>query len=216
MYILRALVFLFLAQAVLAQQPTPILPDPKLTPGDTFDAAAEDVCIPGYAKKVRAVPAWLKRQAYAEYGITQYKTGDYEVDHLIPLSLGGSNSIRNLWPQSTKTSPWNSYVKDALERKLHKLVCAGQLDLKTAQREIASNWIDAYQRYVGKTHPARVVRETKAAPATSNASEVWVNTRSGKYWKPGSRYFGKTKEGEFMPELDALDRGYSPAGGTGQ
>src|SRR5262249_19822013 len=83
------------------------------------------MCVPGYAKKVRAVPAWLKRQAYVEYGITEYKTGDYEVDHLIPLSLGGSNSIRNLWPQSTKTSPWNSYVKDALERKLHKLVCAG-------------------------------------------------------------------------------------------
>ena len=35
-----------------------------------------------------AVPAWLKRQAYAEYGITQYKTGDYEVDH---LSCGVSN-----------------------------------------------------------------------------------------------------------------------------
>jgi len=46
---------------------------------------AQNVCVPGYAKKVRAVPAWLKRQAYAEYGITQYKTGDYEVDHLIPL-----------------------------------------------------------------------------------------------------------------------------------
>ena len=26
----------------------------------------------------------------------QYKTGDYEVDHWISLSLGGSNSIRNL------------------------------------------------------------------------------------------------------------------------
>jgi len=47
--------------------------------------------MPGYAKKVRAVPAWPKRQAYAEYKITQYKTDDYEVDHLIPLSLGGSN-----------------------------------------------------------------------------------------------------------------------------
>ena len=103
MCILRALVFLFLTQAVLAEQPTPILPDAKLTPGDTFDVTAEDVCVPGYAKKVRSVPAWLKRQAYAEYGITQYETGDYEVDHLIPLSLGGSNSIRNLWPQSTKT-----------------------------------------------------------------------------------------------------------------
>ena len=156
MYTLRAVaLLLFLTRVVLAQQPTPILPDPKLTPGDTFDVTAQDVCVPGYAKKVRAVPAWLKRQVYAEYGITQYKTGDYEVDHLIPLSLGGSNSIRNLWPQSTKTSPWNSYVKDALESKLHKLVCAGRLDLKTAQREIASDWIEAYKKYVGK-NPAPV------------------------------------------------------------
>jgi len=51
MYILRALALLFLTQAVLAQQPTPILPDPKLTPGDTFDVTAQDVCVPGYAKK---------------------------------------------------------------------------------------------------------------------------------------------------------------------
>jgi hypothetical protein len=177
---------------------------------------AQDVCVPGYAKKVRAVPAWLKRQAYAEYGITEYKPGDYEVDHLIPLSLGGSNSIRNLWPQSTQTSPWNSYVKDALERKLHNLVCAGQLDLKTAQHEIASNWIEAYKKYVGENPPTPVAREPKAVHTASTRDEVWVNTRSGKYWKPGSRFYGKTKQGEFMSELDALDRGYSPAGGTGQ
>jgi hypothetical protein len=44
MHILPALVFLFLAHAVLAQQPTPILPDPKLTPGDTFDVTAEEIC----------------------------------------------------------------------------------------------------------------------------------------------------------------------------
>jgi hypothetical protein len=107
-------------------------------------------------------------------------------------------------------------VKDALERKLHKLVCAGQLDLKTAQSEIESNWIEAYQKYVSKSPPGPRVREIKAAPATSTASEVWVNTRSGKYWKLGSRFYGKTKEGEFMSELEALDRGYSAAGGTGQ
>jgi hypothetical protein len=75
MYILRALAFLFLAQAVLAEQPTPILPDPKLTPGDTFDVTAQDICVPGYARKVRNAPAWLKRQAYAEYGITEHKPG---------------------------------------------------------------------------------------------------------------------------------------------
>ena len=161
MYILRAFALLiFLTRAVVAQQPAPILRDPKRMPGDTFDVTAEDVCVPGYAKKVRAVPAWLKRQAYAEYGITEYKPGDYEVDHLIPLSLGGSNSIRNLWPQSTKTSPWNSYVKDALEGKLHKLVCAGQLDLKTAQREIAFDWIEAYKKSAGST-PSLVRFSTK-------------------------------------------------------
>jgi hypothetical protein len=38
MYILRAFAFFScLAQVVLGEQPTPILPDPKLTPGDTFD-----------------------------------------------------------------------------------------------------------------------------------------------------------------------------------
>ena len=61
MYILRALAFLFLTQAVL-QQPTPLLPDPKLTPGDTFDVTAQNVCVPGYAKKVPSVPAWLKNR----------------------------------------------------------------------------------------------------------------------------------------------------------
>ena len=105
MYILRTLVFLFLTQAVLAKQPTPILPDAKLTPGDTFDVTAEDVCVFGYAKKVRTVPAWLKRQAYAEYGITQYKTGDYEVDHLIPLSLEALILFVTFGPSRQKHCP---------------------------------------------------------------------------------------------------------------
>jgi hypothetical protein len=158
-----------------SEQPHPILPDPKLTPGDVFDVTTEDICVPGYARKVRKVTSALKRQAYARYGITRWKTGDYEVDHLIPLSIGGSNSIKNLWPQSTRTSPWNSYVKDALERRLHNLVCAGKLDLKTAQQEIASNWIEAYKKYVGPGP------ETSNPPESSSPDqEVWVNLRSGK------------------------------------
>jgi len=45
-------------------------------------------------------------------------------------------------------------VKDALERKLHKLLCAGQFDLKTAQSEIASDWIEAYKKSAGSTPSA--------------------------------------------------------------
>jgi hypothetical protein len=105
-------------------------------------------------------------------------------------------------------------VKDALERKLHKLVCAGQVDLKTAQREIASNWIEAYKKYTSEGPPASSGTETRSLPVNAAPNEVWVNARSGKCWKPPSRFYGKTKEGEFMSELGALDRGYSPAGGT--
>jgi hypothetical protein len=47
MYILPTLAFLFVTHAVLAQQPTPLLPDAKLTPGDTFDVTAQDVCVSG-------------------------------------------------------------------------------------------------------------------------------------------------------------------------
>jgi hypothetical protein len=141
------LVLLALAFAALAQPSPPILPDPKLTPGATLNVTMQDLCTPGYTKLVRDVPAAVKRQVYAEYGITSHKRGEFEIDHLISLELGGSNSSRNLWPESYKTSPWNAHVKDALENELHRLVCTGQLDLKTAQHDIATDWIAAYKKY---------------------------------------------------------------------
>jgi hypothetical protein len=108
-------------------------------------------------------------------------------------------------------------VKDVLERRLCNLVCAGKVDIQTAQHEIAKDWIKAYQKYIAKTPPtAEVHGQPRFVPETITESEVWVNTRSGKYFKPGSRYYGKTKEGKFMTEIDALDSGYLPAGGTGR
>ena len=42
---------------------------------------------------------------------------------------------------------------------------------------------------------------------------VWVNTKSGAYWRPGTQYYGKTTEGKYMTEADARKAGYHPAGG---
>jgi hypothetical protein len=148
----------------------------------------------------------MKREVYEEYGITSHGPGDYEVDHLIPLELGGSNSIKNLWPESHRTSPWNAQVKDRLEAKLHELVCSGQLDLNTAQKAIASNWIEAYKTYVSPNSPTSQLASPTAAESPLNSDQVWVNTRRGKYWKPGSRYYGKTKQGEYMSEKEAVQR----------
>jgi hypothetical protein len=61
------------------------------------------------------------------------------------------------------------------------------------------------QKYVAKSPPTPAAPEKTAAPATSNAGDVWVNTRSGKIWKSGSRYYGKTKKGKFMTEMPGGD-----------
>jgi hypothetical protein len=46
---------------------------------------------------------------------------------------------------------------------------------------------------------------------SSNNHEVWVNTPSGVYHYPGTRWFGNTNEGKYMNEEDALASGYRPA-----
>jgi hypothetical protein len=116
MFIRAIALFFFLAPVALSQQPTPVVPDPKLTPGDSFPVTVRDLCVLGYTKKVRNVPAEMKREVYEEYGVTSHGTGDYEVDHLIPLELGGSNSIKNLWPESHWTSPWKCASKRPARR----------------------------------------------------------------------------------------------------
>lgn len=148
----------------------PVSPDALLTPGDTLDVIKQDICTRGYSKKVRNVPQSVKEEAYREYGINSRLPGEYEIDHLISLELGGSNSLKNLWPESFQTQPWNAHVKDALENKLHEMICSGQIDIKLAQREIATDWIAAYKKYVG-AEPGAHAHSSSARQVEDN-SEV--------------------------------------------
>jgi hypothetical protein len=134
--------------------PAPAEPDPAITPGATLPVTTADICVPGYSRKIRNVPIGVKRDVYRRYGIVHHVAGEYEVDHLISLELGGSNSERNLWPQSYWTSPWNAHLKDALENTLHRQVCAGRIPLETAQHDIAADWVAAYRKYVKKRRAA--------------------------------------------------------------
>jgi hypothetical protein len=128
------------------------VPNPSLTPGATVLVSRGEVCRESNTKN-KAVPVALQRRVFDEYGIPAAEPSAYEVDYLITPALGGADDIHNLWPQSYTATVWNAQVKDALEDHLRDLVCDGQLDLATAQREIATNWIEAYKRYFHTDRP---------------------------------------------------------------
>ncbi len=123
-------------------------PDPKLTPGVVRTSDATEIC----AKKFRTKPFRKTTQAMKKHVCDEYhikpcpKVGKMEIDHLLPLELGGLDDERNLWVQLAPEFHW----KDALENKLKHLVCIDKtLDLATAQQEIMTDWPSAYKKYVG-------------------------------------------------------------------
>jgi hypothetical protein len=125
-------------------------PRNTLTPGETRAITVSDVCRAESGTPI--VPVSLQQKVFQEYGIAAARPNTYEVDYLITPELGGANSIRNLWPEPYSTV-WNAHVKDALEDRLHDLVCQGKVDLPTAQREIATDWIGAYKKYFHTSRP---------------------------------------------------------------
>ena len=100
-----------------------------------------------------AVPVAFQRKVFEEYGLSGADPRAYEVDYLVTPALGGADDIHNLWPHSYSATVWNAQVKDALEDRLRDMVCAGNLDLAEAQREIATDWIAAYKKYFHTDQP---------------------------------------------------------------
>jgi hypothetical protein len=126
-----------------------VLPDPVTTPGSVFaDIQAVDICDLHYTQGVRQPRFNDKVLAFAAYGVSIHDRDVYQVDHLVPISLGGNNDESNLWPQ-----PYDDVAgavqKDLIERQLRGLVCSDTMTLPDAQAAIATNWWTAYQSYMG-------------------------------------------------------------------
>lgn len=148
----------------------PALPDRTLTPG-AVDAAVtdDDICAqdwgegdppqPGggdlsYSKAARHTSYAIKQAVFDAYHLTDPHDGGqtYEVDHLVPLALGGRDAQDNLWPESRVGKGMNAWAKDRLEYRLYVLVCnpppgAQHIALATAQAAFRTDWVAAYQTY---------------------------------------------------------------------
>lgn len=152
-----SMVFLFAQRALASDVATKtshcaadqVLPDSVCTPGATLTTSTSTICVVGYTKTVRLVTRTTKRKLFRAYDIPWSLRGNYEVDHLISLELGGSNALTNLWPESYDITD-GALEKDQFENHLHKAVCRGLMPLKEAQSEIANDWLSYYKKWKHK------------------------------------------------------------------
>lgn len=138
------------------------------------------ICIPGWTASVRPSSSYtnaVKLKLLREAGLPASDAASYELDHFVPLAVGGHpRDPNNLWLQPWD-GEWGAKTKDRLERKLQKLVCAGQLSLADAQSAVRTDWIRAYKRFVTDedvSAPAAMSNRDTAAAAAGMAHSADV------------------------------------------
>ena len=118
------------------------MPNPKRTPGRV---AKRD-------KDRGGVTLTMEKKVFARYRLPWSRRAEFKIDHLIPLELGGADTIDNLWPQSRSIRPYNPERKELLTRRLLALIAAGEMTLTQAQREIREDWISCFVERLGMVY----------------------------------------------------------------
>ena len=131
--------------------PANLYPNPTLTQGviSTQDFATLTVTNPTYSQAHRNTSQSLKNEVRAEYPTCPQNA---EIDHLVPLALGGADVKGNLWCQPA-INQWNGmnygfHEKDRLEAYLVLQMKAGNITPKDAQGCIITDWVRCYQQNV--------------------------------------------------------------------
>ncbi len=113
---------------------------PTLNPAVTQATIAETICTTGWTRTVRPYVADMKRikaEMLAAIGEPIERRNRYELDHVVPLALGGALiDRRNLALQPID----EARQKDAVEVCLSSLVCQGKIALDDAQSAIFEDW----------------------------------------------------------------------------
>lgn len=122
------------------------VPDPAITPGEVATTDIVLVCQHGYSATVRKTTQDMKRDTYNAYRVRGSRK-HWKIDHLVPLSMGGADSMKNIWPSDFKAGKYNAAAKDRLELKIRDLVCNGTLSVEEGQALFMDDWRDAYDEY---------------------------------------------------------------------
>jgi hypothetical protein len=118
------------------------VPNPKRTPGRV---AKRD-------KDRGGVTLKMEQKVFARYRLPWSRRAEFKIDHLIPVELGGADTIDNLWPQSVRAKPYGVDRKELLTEMLLIRIRAGQMTLAQAQEQISRDWIDAFIDHLGMVY----------------------------------------------------------------
>jgi len=122
-----------------------------INPNVTQANVQTTICVKSWTKTMRppvSVTNAIKRELLAEAG--GGNVWEFELDHVIPLDLGGAPLDRKNLQLQAWGGSCNARQKDALEVKLSRMVCAGEMTLETAQDEISFDWREAYELHFGR------------------------------------------------------------------
>lgn len=118
---------------------TQAVPPAALNPDVRPDTVRSTICVPGYTASVRPSTSFttgVKLRLLRDASLAPDAASAYELDHRIPLSLGGHpRALANLQLQRWEGSD-GAKAKDNLERRLQTLVCAGSVPLDEARSAI--------------------------------------------------------------------------------
>ncbi len=121
-----------------------------LNPDVKQSTIQQTICVPGYTKGVRPSTVYtngIKKRLMMAEGLNWDDRGLYELDHIVPLTVGGHpRSLDNLMLQQWE-GPKGAKVKDQLEVRLNKKVCSRQISLTEAQSCIYKNWSACAAKY---------------------------------------------------------------------
>jgi hypothetical protein len=137
------------ATALIALSVTPLaqtgddpLPDRKLTPGRIARRDSDR----------HVITEEIERHLFNSYHIPWRRRAEFKIDHLIPIELGGADTIDNLWPQSLYVRPYDARRKELLTQHLLAQIAAGKMTLPKAQEEIREDWISCYVEHLGMVY----------------------------------------------------------------
>jgi hypothetical protein len=102
-----------------------------------------------YSHRHRHTPTELKHEVYAAYRIVS-DGRPFEIDHRVPLCIGGADLRENLWPQEGWQRP-NFHDKDRLETEVCRMVCRDHsMTLPEGQAIFLGDWVAGFRQVFGE------------------------------------------------------------------